>query len=338
VDFEVAYMNDRSTDGAGRGAEQLVGRRVLETFPAFASQGLFEVFRDVIETGRGFEDGARRYQDHIDDVAVDGYWALSVQPFRGGYLAASRDVTDEVLANRALAEVQQQRAAVAVLQRVALPERVPDVAPCQIAAHYAPASNDAPVGGDWYDAFRRPNGSLTLLVGDVAGHGPEAAVDMVRLRNMLRQVAHSSRTPAEVLAALNETYAVAANGFATCLIVDIDPTSRTMAWATAGHPPPLVRRAGETHVQSGTPGKPLGVEEVADYDLHLGQLEIGDVLILYTDGLIERRGSSIDVDIEDLARRACAADASDLDAFVRTLTDERMTSDDDSCILVLRCG
>jgi PAS domain S-box-containing protein len=178
-----------------------------------------------------------------------------------------------------------------------------------IASRYLPAAQAVQVGGDWHDAFTSESGSTVLVVGDVAGHDGDAAAAMAQLRNLLRGLAiHHDRGPASLLASLDRALdGLQLDAIATCLVAQIDtlPTdggSRPLLrWSSAGHPPPLLWTPGEgVAVLEGGRSLLLGVDpqvERSEMGLPLPRLA---TVLLYTDGLIERRGESLETGLQRL--------------------------------------
>ena len=208
------------------------------------------------------------------------------------------DVADRAALSIQRAELHEQEHRIAVeLQRGLLPKQLPELEGVELAAHYQAAGLGAEAGGDWYDAFALPGGRLGVVVGDVAGNGIQAASAMGQLRSVTRAFAladEGARTPGQVLTFLNRhQLALEQDELFTVVYAVIDPASGTVSWANAGHPPTLLRRAsGGTSFLEGGEGL-TGIGEVIYEDLHL-QVGSGDTLILYTDGLVERRGESLD--------------------------------------------
>jgi PAS domain S-box-containing protein len=176
-----------------------------------------------------------------------------------------------------------------------------------IGTHYLPAALAVQVGGDWYDAFTTNTGSTILVVGDVAGHDGDAAAAMAQLRNLLRGLAITGdRGPASLIALLDESIvALALNAIATVLVAELQLTEESclVRWANAGHLPPLVKRANGTVDVMSTPSDVLlGLHESSERHEHSLVLGPHDTLLLYTDGLVERRDENLDVGFERLAR------------------------------------
>jgi serine phosphatase RsbU (regulator of sigma subunit) len=173
----------------------------------------------------------------------------------------------------------------------------------QVAVRYQPSAEGAEIGGDWYDAFRLPDGRITLVVGDVTGHDRYAAAGMSQIRNLLRGISYALlRPPARVLSALNEAMnGLAVDVFATVVLAQIDPDSYELRWSNAGHPPPMLLTAdGDVHLLETRPEVMLGTRSKVRRSNHIVVLEPGSSVVLYTDGLIERRGSSLDANVKEL--------------------------------------
>ncbi len=173
----------------------------------------------------------------------------------------------------------------------------------EVAVRYQPAAAGAHIGGDWYDSFQLPDGRLTVVVGDVTGHDRYAAAAMSQVRNLLRGIAYASaRPPAGVLTALNDAMTgLRTDALATVILAQIDVGTHELRWANAGHPPPvLLAPDGSVHLLEATPETMLGIRHRTRRANHHAVLASGAALILYTDGLIERRGGSLDTGIKEL--------------------------------------
>ncbi|MFF4351053.1 PP2C family protein-serine/threonine phosphatase [Streptomyces sp. NPDC001530] len=194
------------------------------------------------------------------------------------------------------------RSTILDLQRALLAEPGRPHPNLDLATRYLPAGGSTLVGGDWFETVRLHFGRTLLVVGDVMGHGLDAAVDMNAYRSMLRYVASTDLPPHRVLSRLDA--AVAENGSrrpATCLLVQVDPARGAAALAAAGHLPPVVFAGDGTGELVQLPvGPPLGTG-VGGYELTTRALAADDTLLMFTDGLVERRGEDID---ESLARLA----------------------------------
>jgi serine phosphatase RsbU (regulator of sigma subunit) len=238
---------------------------------------------------------------------------LSLAPgrsFAPGERSLLNDAADRAALSirRAQLHAEQHRIAVE-LQRGLIPKSLPDVPGIELAARYEAAGLGAEVGGDWYDAFALPEGRLGIVIGDVAGSGIPAASTMGQLRSVTRAFAladERSRPPADVLIRLNEYRpALGEEALFTVLYAILDPGKRTVTWANAGHPPPLLReRTGESRYLRASEGL-MSIPDVT-YETHTQEVATGATLVLYTDGLVERRGEALDAGLSRLAEVAAA--------------------------------
>jgi hypothetical protein len=231
-----------------------------------------------------------------------------------------------------------ERRSTEVLQSAYLPVRLPRIAGLQLASRYFPADQPFVVGGDWYDAIELTESRVGLIIGDVAGHGFQAATIMGSLRSALRAFATVDPSPAVILTRLN-TYVCMfkPEAFATALVAVFDPADGLLRYASAGHPPGLlVGEDGSVELLTEPLGPPLGLSGTR-YGQGERPLPSGSALIIYTDGLVERRRTSIDGTIADLVRAASAEGATNPDDICDRLTG-RLLSDvemfDDAGLLV----
>ena len=225
------------------------------------------------------------------------------------------------------------------LQRSLLPDRLPEIPGVLLAARYLPATSDLEVGGDWYDVAQLPNGSIGLAIGDVAGHGLRAASTMGQLRMALRAYALEEGSPSQVVGRVRRLVRVLVPDIVTLIYLVFDPESGTLRFANAGHPPPLlVDGDGQTSYLEGGLGPPLGAIAHPGQDIDAAtHLDAGSTLLLFTDGLVERRGASI---LDGLTRlKTLAADpGEDLEALCDQLLSAMVTDEvsDDIALLALR--
>ena len=176
------------------------------------------------------------------------------------------------------------------LQQAMLPARLPDIAGLDVAVQYRAAAGATDVGGDFYDVHDTPRG-WQFMVGDVAGKGPLAAASTGLVRHTLRALARYEDSPAAVLRAANAALLeqLPPDDFCTVALVEVDVVAMRARIALAGHPLPMLARPGEPVREVGEPGQLLGaVEDPEIYDAEL-ELRSGDLLLLYTDGVIEAR-------------------------------------------------
>ncbi|MCU1603932.1 MAG: Serine phosphatase RsbU, regulator of sigma subunit (modular protein) [Modestobacter sp.] len=236
---------------------------------------------------------------------------------RGPHTQAEIDTALEVGRRAGLALEQarlfgQQRALAETLQRSLL-TAPPAPDHCEIVVRYVPAAAGAEIGGDWYDAFVQPDGGTVLVIGDVVGHDSRAAAAMGQLRGLLRGIGHhTGGTPAEVLTGLDR----AARGLdldtmATALVArleqddpELEEGTTRVRWSTAGHPPPvLLGPDGAVSLLDGDqPDLLLGVDAATPRVDRVATIANGGTLLLYTDGLVERRDRDLDAGIDELCR------------------------------------
>ena len=202
---------------------------------------------------------------------------------------------------------QRERSMSETLQRSLLTEPVQSET-LQVAVRYQAAVEQAQVGGDWYDSFVPPSGALTLVVGDVSGHDQHAAGTMGQVRNLLRGVALTlDEPPSRVLRGLDEAmHHLAIGAFATAVLARVEPDQtaaglRTLRWSNAGHPPPiLIGPDGAARLLESPPEVMLGVTMQEGRSDHSVSVEPGSTVVLYTDGLVERRDASLDEGLDHL--------------------------------------
>jgi len=234
---------------------------------------------------------------------------------------------------------QRELGIVETLQRSLLPETLPQVPGLVTAARYMPGGPGADVGGDWYDAIALDGGRLGLAMGDVVGHGIGAAALMGQLRNALRAYALDGNSPAAVVERLDRLVQnVEAGRMATLVYMVIEPDLGGLTFASAGHLPPLVLGPnGDARYLEGGRTLPLGVLPSAEYPEAQADLEPGSTIVMYTDGLVEERGESIDVGLEALKQAAMDGprEPEELcDHVVATLLADRPATDDIAVLVV----
>ena len=208
---------------------------------------------------------------------------------------------------------------------------------------YLPAEQASRVGGDWYHAATAGDGTVILAVGDVAGHGLHAATTMATLRHALAALAVTTTSdPAVLLAHLNHLLCRTGPGpitaTATAVVARYEPAGRTLTWAQAGHPAPLLASRHGTAELARPAGPLLGALRRATYDTDTRTLEPGEVLVLYTDGLVEHRSHTLQEGLDPvlaLLDRVTATDGRQPEQeFLSRL--RRANPDDDTCVLAAR--
>ncbi|WP_329177189.1 SpoIIE family protein phosphatase [Streptomyces sp. NBC_01477] len=209
-----------------------------------------------------------------------------------------------------------------------------------VASRYLPAGATDLVGGDWFDTRALPHGITLLAMGDVMGHGVEAAVEMSHYRSMLRVVAGEGDPPDRILRRMDTLLAAAGTERpATCLLALADPVRGGCWFANAGHlPPAMITPDGRVRLLDVPPGPPLGADLRGRYETVYVPWPAGDTLLLYTDGLVERRTEDIDTSLARLAALELQHPAGPLDALLARIVHRLAPSvaEDDVALLAAR--
>jgi serine phosphatase RsbU (regulator of sigma subunit)/PAS domain-containing protein len=289
-------------------------------------------------------DGVTRHIRVVAEPVLDSSGQLYV--LRGAYqdisahhwtevaLAATRDQ----LAHTEQQSSERNRLTLQLQHAIMPPTRAPLAVPgLDVAVRYRPAETQHLVGGDWYDAVVLPSRLVLLCVGDVAGHGIEAATSMVVLRNALRGLAVTGAGPGQLLSWLNMVaHHLTGAVTATAVCGLYDPESHTLRWARAGHLPPVLVRGSDAAPLPLVKGLLLGAVPEAVYEEHEVQLAVEDTLLMYTDGLIERRDRSVEESLAQFLTVARAVPPTLDQQLDRLLTHSRSDTDDDTCIVGIR--
>ena len=227
-----------------------------------------------------------------------------------------QDVTERV-------EYDRQHRIAETLQRALLPQDLPSVDGLAFAARYLPAEVGFKAGGDWYDVIPLANGDVGLVIGDVAGHGLEAASVMGQLRMAVRAYALEGHHPADVVAHADAVLRIVApQELATILYAEVDPASGRVGLVSAGHPPPIVIGADGARYLEPPRQPPIGVARTSTFGELVVELDPGTTIVLYTDGLIDRRDIALDEGME----RLLAAAGTDRDRPVEAVCRELITA------------
>ncbi|HET6707328.1 GAF domain-containing SpoIIE family protein phosphatase [Amycolatopsis sp.] len=339
---------------------------------AFAAAGIEEeVHQGVrVPVGSGFAgrvalERAPVILDHVDDTSVVNslLWERGLHSMLGVPMIAGTELvgvlhigsvaprefgeadvaTMQLVADRLALAVQMEaleenRTATMALQRSLLPSSLPDVPGLAFGARYVPGAETG-LGGDWYDLFSLPGDRLGIVMGDVSGHGLDAAVIMGRLRSALRAYALDCESPAEVLAKLDRK----ANHFehgamATVAYGIIGPDRESLTLSLAGHLPPVLARPGEPgRLVDAPPDPPIGLTiGVPERRTTVVDLPEDAVLVFYTDGLVERRDRPVDVGMRQLATATRAGDPERVCAQVMAAMIGNRAAQDDVAVLAIR--
>ncbi len=321
-DRAAVYMTDRTAPDSGfadaRPVNEVLGLRSGAAFPLLTEAGV------VGYLGVG-------WKEPHETTAAEREFLRCIAEMAGRALTRAR--------------LRQEEQEIADLLRRAVRPTLPGVVPgLDVGVRYRQAGITRQIGGDWYDTLTLPGGRTYLAVGDAIGHGPTAAEDMTQLRGAGRAMAIAGHEPADILSGLARVSEWATNGkYATMATAIVEPDVSRLTYATAGHPPILFRRArtGTVEIPPDAAGPPLCVAGDDAYPCYTqGQvgLDVGDIMLMYTDGLIERRGEDL---YEGIARLACQLEAwrpgpplGDLcDRLVGSLATQ--PQQDDMCVLAV---
>jgi serine phosphatase RsbU (regulator of sigma subunit) len=344
------------------------GRQLVATAAAGIEEEVHQGVR--VPVGSGFAgrvalERAPVILDHVDETTVVNslLWERGLRSMLGVPMMAGSDLvgvlhvgsvarrefgesevaTMQLLADRLAMVIQvealeENRTATMALQRSLLPSSLPEVPGLSFGARYVPGAETG-LGGDWYDLFSLPGDRLGVVMGDVSGHGLDAAVIMGRLRSALRAYALDCESPAEVLAKLDRK----ANHFehgamATVAYGIIGPDREALTLSLAGHLPPVLALPGEVgRLVDSPPDPPIGLTiGVPERRTTVVELPSDGVLVFYTDGLVERRDRPVDVGMEQLAQTVRAGDPERVCAQVMAAMIGNRPAQDDVAVLAIR--
>ncbi|MFH8929983.1 PP2C family protein-serine/threonine phosphatase [Streptomyces pristinaespiralis] len=248
------------------------------------------------------------------------------------------------LTDRAREGAERQKARVELaeaLQRSMLPAELPTAPGLRVAARYTPARNGLDIGGDWFDGFFLPDGSLGFSIGDVQGHDVEAAAFMGQVRMGLRAVATATTDPGEVLRRANELLLAVDHGlFATCSFLRYEPATGVLQSARAGHVPAVWATAGgEGGIVADEAGVPLGILPGEVYPVADRLLSEGSAFVLLTDGVVEGPSYPIEAGLDAVAElvRFAVREETDVEELATQVMGTAALTDhtDDAAVLVL---
>ncbi len=306
ADGECTYLNQRWYEFTGQSEEEALGRGWLDaTHPDDVADTL-ATFVDANQRRVAFSlDYRLRRHDGTFRWAVDA----AVPRFGGdgrflGFVGSVLDITDRKDAEHATAAQRDREHEIALgLQQSMLPAAPVDDDRIDIATAYLAGTDLLQVGGDWYETFHTRDGRVGVVVGDVVGHSAEAAAAMGQLRAGLLALAPYVEGPDHLLCELDRfAQRHRITDFATALCMFLDPSDGRIEYSSAGHPPAMVcPQQGSVRWLDGAGAPPLGVLPVGVRPSGTESLESGATLVAYSDGLIERRGETIDVGLQRLA-------------------------------------
>jgi len=308
IDPQLRYvhLNQRLAEINGLSVAEHRGRSIREVVPDLADE-LVPILREVIASG----DPTPRIEIAGDTAADPGehrvfgavYLPVTIDGEVVGITAVVDDITEQ---KRRVDELERQyrheRDIAVRLQEGLTPKNLPRPADYDVAATYFAGSRDLRIGGDWYDLIELKPDLYAFAIGDVAGHGMTAALAMVQIRHALAGLCHAVARPVEVLERLDQYLTEYEDRYIATLIYGLlEPSTGTVEFSSAGHPPPvIIDAAGDARLINEGRGTPIGVT-AGTRDAAMVRLETGDTLLLYTDGVFEERGVSVDVGLDRLA-------------------------------------
>ena len=311
----------------------------LDRVTSLADRGAGAGERNQAELDRG-TSSADRIQTRAEETSRETAYLVRVAAIESTGRARELALVEAQAADRA--EMMAEVALVRQLQANLLPQSLPDIASVELSAHYESADDRVEIGGDWYDAFLVDPDHLGISIGDVSGHGIAAASLMAHARLSLQLAVLGGSSPGVALRQIDAVLACVSDGmqFATAVVGIYSLTDHVLSWARAGHCFPVLRTGDGSTALTGRGGPPVGVGLVNDdVPEHRTPLAPGDLILLYTDGLVERRRRPVTEGTAALTDLVQAWDGQHLDGLVRSLPallSGTETSEDDICLLAIR--
>ena len=309
-------------------AEQMLSLQAFNACVALTSFFLAALVSDRIRAAVALASAAADLEDRV---------RLRTTELSAAYEQLRLEIEERFEAEQQLsqeeARAQREHDIAETLQRSLLPDRLPEVPGVSLAVRYVPASAEVQVGGDWYDVVQLPGGLIGMAIGDVAGHGLPAAATMGQIRMALRAYALQDPAPVSVLSGLHQLVSeLEMPDLVTLLYLVFDPATRQLRYTNAGHPPALVISGGRSVYLEDGLSPPVGVTSEATYTEASLELAPGATLLLYTDGLVERRRVSIQEGLDRLSLEAAAQATAGLeelcDHLLASLLEQELVADD----------
>jgi PAS domain S-box-containing protein len=278
---------------------------------------------------------------HRGEIVVDPE-TRELVAVRGTFQDITEQRKAETELHAARLRLVSERRAVQVLRETLIRPSFPALESFEIAARYLAATNEHEIGGDWYDAFATPAGDVILAVGDVSGHGVTSARLMAKLRHATRAYASIDDDLALLLCRLDGFLDQVRDDIqiATVLLARLDPASGRLQLVSAGHPPPVLVHDGRAELVDLIPGPPLCAPSVPDaFRAVTATLQPGNALVLFTDGLVERRNDSLDAGFGRLLGAFGSAQPDTADGYCELAIEaclRDVEQEDDVCLLAVR--
>lgn len=304
-DGTIVKANQTFLSWIGYRHDEVFGKRRLSEFLPVGDRIFYETHLSPLLRMQGrvreialelvVRDGARL--PVIANAVVDAHVTEQLSVIRVALFDATerRAYERELLDERRRAESSEAQALATkeMLEASLFPPALPSVDGLEIAAAYRPGSEISSVGGDFYDVFEQPDGSVFLAVGDVVGKGPKAAALTSLARHAIRTEALRTTDPAAILSVVAHAFLrYQLDDFCTALLVAIDPSRRHVEVATGGHPLPIRLSARGAVDRLGEPGQILGILPQPDISQRTVELEAGDIVVMFTDGVLDARGDA----------------------------------------------
>jgi hypothetical protein len=335
VDFVIERHNGNATNALREyGGGIVTGARMLQLFPFVLESGMFGTLGETFRSGTPLRLDSFPYHQTVDGKRET--WTVDVRGQRiGDWLLVTWSGHD---ATRTKIERKRLEAMLRLQQAILpTPQQEFRLGRYEIAVRYQPAHSR--VGGDWYEVRPGSDGDVIVAIGDVAGHGLVAAAGMARIGNALRGLTVTGQPADTLLSWLNELVCADENPerVASAAVGSLSQERPRLRWAQAGHPPPVLVRDGEPRLLARPAGLLLGTVRDAEYELETAELALGDRLVFYTDGLIERRDRDIDEGlIALLSAASCCADQTAQESAAELAARLDSGTEDDVCLLVIR--
>ncbi|SEG93402.1 Serine phosphatase RsbU, regulator of sigma subunit [Nonomuraea solani] len=341
------------------GRERAAGPMALEELPTVVVPEDLPVIEDQIRSLLEFREAVEsefriQHRHGIRHLSVFSEPILDTDGLPVKVRSLVQDVTKNRRKERALAvaheqahrqrkRAEEEHRVTVQLQNTILPIRrgLIQLPGLTAAVRYLPGEELTRLGGDWFKARLIPDGRVLLAIGDAMGHGLTAASIMLQMRSGLAGLAYTGAHSGQLTTWLNDLIVHSSEGVTvtgTAIVGHFDPEDHSFCWTNAGHPAPVLIREGRAELVDAVPGMMLGAFDATEYGMTRTPLEPGDLLVLYTDGIVERRGHDLDTGMNALVQAAGSCTADDPEEVISCLL-RRMggeSAEDDVCVIAVR--